>query len=457
MSLFRLKQVNTHAHSDTGLKRTLGPWDLTFLGIGAIIGAGIFVLTGIAAATKAGPAVILSYIVAGTACGFAALAYAELSSAVGGSGSAYGYAYAGLGEIVAWVVGWALVLEYGLAVSAVAIGWSGYVNNGLQALGVVLPQELVTPPHAGGLVNLPAMAIILALGGLLCAGISGSAKLNAFGVIVKLCSILVFIFVALGHVNTANYHPFMPFGLQGVFGGAGLIFFAYVGFDAVSTAAEEAKNPQRDLPIGIIASLVVCTLLYMLVAGLLTGIAPYTTLNNPSPVSTALLSLGLRTPALLTSIGAVAGLTTVMLVCYYGQTRVLFAMSRDGLLPAIFSQVNPKTQTPITVIITVGILLAAVAGFAKIDEVASLTNMGTLLAFVVVCIGVLVLRKTRPELPRPFKTPFMPVVPILGVVFCLFLMTQLEIKTWKYFAIWMAIGLVIYFSYSRRHAVVGRI
>jgi len=456
MSLFRTKPINTDLTANTGLKRSLGPWDLTFLGVGAIIGAGIFVLTGVAAATKAGPAIVLSYVVAGLACGFAALAYAELASSVGGSGSAYGYAYAGLGEIIAWIIGWALMLEYGLAVSAVAIGWSGYFVNGLSAIGITMPPELVNPPHSGGIVNLPAVAIIVALGTLLCVGVSGSAKLNAFGVTIKVVSILVFIAVAIGHVNADNWTPFAPYGFSGIMGGAGLIFFAYIGFDAVSTAADEAKNPQRDMPIGIIASLVVCTILYMIVAGLLTGIANYETLNNPSPVSKALLDLGINWAGGVTAVGAVAGLTTVILVCYYAQSRVLFAMSRDGLLPSMFRKVNDTTRTPVNGIVFAGVVMAAIAGFARIDEVAQLTNMGTLLAFTVVCVGVMVLRKTRPDLHRPFRTPLMPVVPILGIVFCVWLMVSLPLSTWRYFAIWMALGLVIYFAFSRRHSELNK-
>jgi APA family basic amino acid/polyamine antiporter len=455
MSLFRTKAIGD-CNADTGLKRALTAFDLTLLGIGAIIGAGIFVLTGIAAATKAGPAIVLSYCVAGGVCALAALSYAELAAAVGGAGSAYGYAYAGLGEIVAWIIGWALMLEYGIAVSAVAIGWSGYFANGMQALGFPIPFEYANAPHLGGIINVPAICIILALAALLCAGVSASKWVNTAAVLIKLAVVILFIFVAAGHVNTQNWEPFMPFGFNGVIGGAALIFFAYIGFDAVSTAAEEARNPQRDLPIGIIASLAICTLLYVIVAGLLTGIAHYGTLNNPSPVAQAMLDLGFNKFAGVIAFGAIAGLTTVMLVVYYGQTRILLAMSRDGLIPAAFARIHPGTRTPIRIIVTTGVILATIAGFAPISVVAEMANIGTLAAFVAVCIGVVVLRYKRPDLHRPFKTPFMPVLPIVGVLGCFWLMSGLSPHTWRYFFIWMAIGLIIYFGYSMRTSVLAR-
>jgi APA family basic amino acid/polyamine antiporter len=455
MSLFRTKAIGD-CNADTGLKRALGALDLTLLGIGAIIGAGIFVLTGIAAATKAGPAIVLSYCVAGGVCALAALSYAELAAAVGGAGSAYGYAYAGLGEIVAWIIGWALMLEYGIAVSAVAIGWSGYFANGMQAIGLPIPFAYANAPHLGGIINLPAIGIILALAALLCAGVSASKWVNTTAVLIKLAVVVLFIFVAMGHVKTGNWHPFMPFGFSGVIGGAALIFFAYIGFDAVSTAAEEARNPQRDLPIGIIASLTVCTILYVIVAGLLTGIAHYSTLNNPSPVAQAMLDLGFNKFAGVIAFGAIAGLTTVMLVVYYGQTRILLAMSRDGLIPSTFARINPSTKTPVRIILTTGVILATIAGFAPISVVAEMANIGTLAAFVAVCIGVIVLRYKRPDLHRPFKTPFMPVLPIVGVLGCFWLMSGLSPHTWRYFAIWMSIGLLIYFGYSMRTSVLAR-
>ena len=454
MSLFRTKPINADISTNTGLKRCLSAMDLTLLGIGAIIGAGIFVLTGIAAAKSAGPAIVLSYVVSGFACAFAALAYAELAASVGGCGSAYGYAYAGLGEIIAWIIGWDLILEYGVATAAVAIGWAGYVNNALTAMGMPLPVALLKSPVEGGFVNLPALLIVLTLAVLLAIGIRQSARFNAVMVLVKLLAIVTFIGVASFHVQPANWQPFMPFGWEGVMGGAALIFFAYIGFDAVSTAAEEAINPQRDLPIGILASLAVCTVIYVIVAGLLTGIVPYHTLNVASPVADSLLRIGYPWAAAFIAAGAIAGLTTVMLVLYYGLTRVFLAMSRDGLLPPVFSAINTNTQTPIRVILASGILIALIAGFTPIGDVAELANIGTLAAFVLVCAGVIHLRYTRPELKRPFRTPFGSVTPLLGIVFCVYLMVSLPVITWIRFGAWLVLGMVIYFVYSRRNSTL---
>jgi APA family basic amino acid/polyamine antiporter len=454
MSLFRKKPINADAYCNTGLKRCLSAMDLTLLGIGAIIGAGIFVLTGIAAAKSAGPAIVLSYVVSGFACAFAALAYAELAASVGGCGSAYGYAYAGLGEFIAWIIGWDLILEYGVATAAVAIGWAGYVNNALTAMGMPLPMALLKSPVEGGFVNLPALLIVLTLAVLLAIGIRQSARFNAVMVLVKLLAITTFVAVAAFHVQPANWTPFMPFGWEGVMGGAALIFFAYIGFDAVSTAAEEAVNPQRDLPIGILVSLAVCTVIYVVVAGLLTGIVPYHTLNVASPVADSLLRIGYPWAAAFIAAGAIAGLTTVMLVLYYGLTRVFLAMSRDGLLPPVFSAVNKNTQTPIRIILASGVLIALIAGFTPIGDVAELVNIGTLAAFVLVCAGVMHLRHTRPELKRPFRMPFGAVTPLLGIVFCVYLMLSLPPVTWLRFGAWLALGLVIYFFYSRRHSTL---
>ena len=456
MSLFRTKPINADISCNTGLKRCLSAMDLTLLGIGAIIGAGIFVLTGIAAAKSAGPAIVLSYVVSGFACAFAALAYAELAASVGGCGSAYGYAYAGLGEFIAWIIGWDLILEYGVATAAVAIGWSGYVNNALTAMGTPIPMTLLKSPVEGGIVNLPAFLIVLTLAVLLAIGIRQSARFNAVMVLVKLLAITTFVAVAAFHVQPANWVPFMPFGWEGVMGGAALIFFAYIGFDAVSTAAEEAVNPQRDLPIGILVSLAVCTVIYVVVAGLLTGIVPYHTLNVASPVADSLLRIGYPWAAAFIAAGAIAGLTTVMLVLYYGLTRVFLAMSRDGLLPPVFSAVNKNTQTPIRIILASGVLIALIAGFTPIGDVAELVNIGTLAAFVLVCAGVIHLRYTRPELKRPFRTPFGSVTPLLGIIFCVYLMLSLPPVTWARFGIWLALGLVIYFVYSRRHSTLNR-
>ena len=454
--LLRTKAINADHHLvDTGLRRVLGPVDLTLLGIGAIIGAGIFVLTGVAAATQAGPAIVISYLVAGAACAFAALAYAELAAAIGGCGSAYGYAYAGLGELIAWVIGWDLILEYSVAVSAVAIGWSGYANNALQAVGLGLPAGLLNAPAEGGIVNLPAAAIVLALAVLLGLGVRESIRVNAAMVLVKLLAIGIFLAVAVSHVDPANWSPFMPFGWEGVMGGAALIFFAYIGFDAVSTAAEEARNPQRDLPIGILVSLVVCTLIYILVAGALTGVVAYPTLNVGSPVADAVLRLGYPWVAGVVAAGAIAGLTTVMLVLYYGLTRIFLAMSRDGLLPPLFARVHPRTRTPLPVIVAAGLLMAAVAGLTPIGQVAELVNIGTLAAFFLVSLGVLVLRYTHPDLPRPFRTPFSPLVPLLGTASCLYLAASLPWVTWLRFGLWLLVGLAIFFLYSRRHSALA--
>jgi len=456
MSLFRTKPINADAYCDTGLKRCLSAMDLTLLGIGAIIGAGIFVLTGIAAAKSAGPAIVLSYVVSGFACAFAALAYAELAASVGGCGSAYGYAYAGLGEIIAWIIGWDLILEYGVATAAVAIGWAGYVNNALTAMGMPLPMTLLKSPVEGGIVNLPALLIVLTLAVLLSIGVRQSARFNAVMVLVKLLAITTFVAVAAFHVQPANWQPFMPFGWEGVMGGAALIFFAYIGFDAVSTAAEEAVNPQRDLPIGILFSLAVCTVIYVVVAGLLTGIVPYYTLNVASPVADSLLRIGYPWAAAFIAAGAIAGLTTVMLVLYYGLTRVFLAMSRDGMLPPVFSAINKSTHTPVRVIMASGVLIAAIAGFTPIGDVAELVNIGTLAAFVLVCAGVIHLRYTRPDLKRPFRTPFGSVTPLLGIVFCVYLMLSLPPVTWMRFGVWLALGAVIYFTYSRTHSSLNR-
>ena len=455
MSLLRTKPINADMYCDTGLRRCLTAFDLTLLGIGAIIGAGIFVLTGIAAATRAGPAIILSFVVSGFACAFSALAYAELASSIGGCGSAYGYAYAGLGELVAWIIGWDLILEYGVAVAVVAIGWSGYFNNALTAVGLHVPAVLLTAPADGGIINLPAALIVLVLSVLLAIGVRQSARFNAVMVLVKVVAIATFVAVAAFNVQPANWHPFMPFGWKGVMGGAALIFFAYIGFDAVSTAAEEAVNPPRDLPIGILVSLAVCTVIYMAVAGLLTGIVPYGTLNVPSPVAESMLRLGYRWASAVVAAGAIAGLTTVMLVLYYGLTRIFLSMSRDGLLPPVFSAINARTRTPLRVIVVSGLLIASIAGFTPIGDVAELVNIGTLSAFVLVCCGVIVLRRTKPDLKRPFRTPWSPVIPLLGIAFCLYLMASLPLITWLRFVIWLAIGMIIYFGYSRSHSVLN--
>lgn len=452
---FRRKEIG-HAHADSELHRSLSSFDLTLMGIGAIIGAGVFVLTGIAAATKAGPAIVLSYIIAGMASLFAALAYAEMASSVGGTGSAYSYAYAGFGELIAWLIGWNLLLEYIMSVGTVAIGWSGYVTNLFQAFNIHLPEAITKNPFEGGTFNLLASGIIIAIGGMLCIGVKQSARFNAIIVFIKMLTIAVFIAVAIPHVQRANWSDFLPFGWIGVIEGAALVFFAYIGFDALSTAVEEAIDPQRGIPIAIIASLIVCTVVYIVVSALLTGIVPYTTLNVQSPVADALLHVGQHMAAGLIAAGAIAGLTTVILVMFYGLTRICLAISRDGLLPIAIARINPTTRTPVRIIVFMGILIALIAGIAPIDRAAELVNIGTLAAFTFVCGGVVVFRMTHPDLVRPFRLPFSPFIPLLGMLFCIYLMLHLPAITWWRFLVWTVAGLVIYFVYGQRHSALRK-
>jgi APA family basic amino acid/polyamine antiporter len=463
LPVFRTKSVSDSTGSD--LKKCLSAFDLTLLGIGAIIGTGIFVLTGIAAANQAGPAVVLSFVVSGLACTFAALAYAEMASAVGGCGSAYGYSYVAFGEIVAWIIGWILLLEYSVSVAAVANGWSGYFDNALTAMGMALPDALTKSPELGGIINLPASAIILVLMGLLIIGVKQSAQLNTAMVFVKVLTICVFVGIACFNVNPANWHPFMPYGwfntlpdgkTTGVLAGASLVFFAYVGFDAVSTAVEEAKNPQRDVPIGIIASLAFCTVIYIIVSGLLTGIVPYGELNVSSPVAHALQLLGYNWASALVATGVIAGLTTVMLVLYYGLTRIILAMARDGLISPFLAKVNDSTHTPVRVIVLTGLIMALAAGLFPLGALAELVNIGTLAAFVLVCLGVIVLRLRQPHLHRPFKNPLNPLFPLLGMFSCSALMAFLPHTTWLRFIVWVALGLIVYFTYSMRHSKLAQ-
>ncbi len=457
--LLRTKSIEGHAKSD--LKKCLTAFDLALLGIGCAIGTGIFVLTGIAAATQSGPAVVLSFIIAGVASAFAALSYAELAASVGGSGSAYGYSYVAFGEFIAWVMGWILLLEYGVGAAAVANGWSGYFINTLSNFNVVLPEALTKAPMLGGLINLPAFAIIWLLTILLMVGVKESARFNNIIVMIKLTTIAIFIGLASLHLNTDNWQPFMPFGwfstLEngkniGVLAGASLVFFAYFGFDAVSTAAEEAKNPQRDLPIGLLASLTFCTIIYIIVSALLTGIVPYTELNVSSPVAFALTKIGYTWASTLVATGVLAGLITVLLVLLYGLTRILFSMSRDGLISPVFSQVNPDRQTPTKIILLCGAVVSIVAGFIPLGELAETVNIGTLASFVMVCVGVIVLRKRQPHLHRPFKNPWNPLIPTLGILSCSALMTFLPAVTWMRFGIWIMLGVLVYFVYSMHHS-----
>lgn len=455
MDLFRKKDVAGSSEHESHLTKCLTLLDLTFLGVGAIIGAGIFVLTGIVAATMTGPAIVFSYVVAGFACAFAALSYAELAASIGGCGSAYGYAYAGFGELIAWIVGWDLLLEYSISVAAVSVGWSGYADDFLVALGVHLPNSLLHGPLDGGDFNILALGIISLLTGLLILGVKSSSRFNNVMVLIKLLVIFVFITVSIGEVKVENWSTFMPFGWNGVMKGASIIFFAYIGFDAVSTAAEEAINPQRDLPRGIIYSLGICTVLYIIVSALLTGIAHYSTMNVASPISHVLLHLGYKTVAGLVGVGAIAGLTTVMLVLFYGLTRVFLAMSRDGLLPRLMSKTNDNTHTPIRIILICGIIMASLASVTPIGTLAELVNIGTLFAFILVCAGVLYMRYAYPDMIRPFRTPFMPYIPILGILSCLYLILNLPFITMIRFLIWMAVGIVIYFVFSRKNSALN--
>ncbi|MDX1900649.1 MAG: amino acid permease [Gammaproteobacteria bacterium] len=453
MQLFRRKHPDIHQHQ---LRPSLNAFDLTLMGIGVIIGAGVFVLTGVAAATKAGPAITLSYIIAGLASLFAALSYAELATSIGGCGSAYNYTYAGFGELIAWIIGWNLIFEYTLAVSTVAIGWSGYVENAFEALHVHLPIALTHNPFEGGIINLPAVLIIFVLGLLLCVGVRQSARFNAMMVSVKLLTITLFTVVAIKYTNPSNWKNFFPFGWSGVMSGAALVFYAYIGFDALSTAAEETKNPQRNIPIGILCSLIFCVTIYVLVSGLLSSIVPYTTLNVKSPVADALLNLGHSTIAGLIAAGAIAGLTTGMLVMYYGVTRITLAIARDGLLPKPLARVNPITHTPINNILIYGLIMGAIAGFVPLGAAAELINIGTLSAFTLVSAGVILLRYLHPELARPFRLPWNPLIPVLGIIFCFTLMLNLPTITWIRFIIWMIIGLFIYFFWSYKHSFLNK-
>jgi APA family basic amino acid/polyamine antiporter len=434
------------------LRRCLNAFDLSLLGVGATIGAGIFVLTGIAAATKAGPAVMLSYALAALACALSALCYAELAAAIGGCGSAYGYAYAGLGEIFAWIIGWDLLLEYGLSTSTVAVGWSGYFTDLLGATGLNLPQYLLHGPLEHGIVNLPALGIILLVMMILILGAKESAQFNAIMVIIKLAVLMLFGLVAIPHFRLDLWHPFLPYGWTGVVSGAALIFFAYIGFDAVSTAAEETIHPERNLPIGILAALIICTLIYITVSGLLTGIMSYTQLNVSSPIAYALLQLGYRFVAGCIAVGAIAGLSTVILVMYYGFTRIFLAMTRDHLLPNRLARIHPRTHTPVRIIVIAGITMALIAGLIPIADLAHLVNIGTLAAFATVCLGTLVLRLRQPQLYRPFKLPGVKWVSITGVILCVGLMLSLPAITWINFLSWTVIGVVVYFCYSQAHA-----
>jgi len=493
--------METEERGEQTLRRVLGPINLISLGIGAIIGAGIFVLTGAAAAKYAGPAIVLSFVLAGSACAFAGLCYAEFASLIPIAGSAYTYGYATLGEIFAWIIGWDLILEYAFGAATVASGWSGYVLSFLQDFGLRIPPQFASAhgelllfydghwehlarikdalaaqgidpnslPHMSAYFDAVAFLVILAVTAVLVIGIRESANLNTFIVGVKVSIVLLFIVVAGWYFSQnpalfkANWHPFIPpndgtyghYGWSGVARGAAVIFFAYIGFDAVSTAAQESRNPKKDMPIGILGSLVICTVLYIVVSGLLTGVVSYKMLSVPDPVAVGIDAVpGVRWGNFLVKVGAIFGLATVMLDMLLGQSRVFYSMSRDGLLPAWASKIHPRFRTPYLSSIVVGVCVAVFAALIPIDMLGELVSIGTLLAFVIVCAGVWVLRKKRPDLPRPFRTPWVPVVPILGIAVCGYLMRSLPLGTWLRLIIWLVIGMFIYFGYGRHHSRV---
>jgi basic amino acid/polyamine antiporter, APA family len=477
MNLWRTKTIEQSirdteepAHK---LRKQLGAMDLTVFGVGVVIGTGIFVLTGKAAGVQAGPAIALSFVFAAIACALAALCYAEFASTVPVAGSAYTFSYASLGELVAWVIGWDLILELALGASTVAVGWSTYFADVMKQAGITIPAFAYGDGH-----NLVAAAIVLILTGVICFGIKVSSRVNLVMVSIKVAVVLFVIIAGLFYIKTANYHPFIPpagsapaagavsdpsllqdlgfspgtFGVTGIFTGAALVFFAFIGFDIVATAAEETKNPQRDMPIGILASLAICTTLYVAVSLVITGMVKYTDIKVDAPLAEAFRSVGKPGFATMISIGALVGLTTVMMIMILGQSRVFFAMSRDRLLPGYFSKVNKRTGTPLRATMTTGVVVAVISTFIPLAELAELVNIGTLFAFILVAIGVLVLRRRRPDLARPFRCPWVPVVPILAILTSFYLMLNLPAMTWERFGYWMAIGLVIYFAYGAWHS-----
>ncbi len=465
-----LSRILAESEGEHSLKRTLGPLQLIALGIGAIIGAGLFSLTGIAASEHAGPAVVLSFVLAAFGCAFAGICYSEFSTMLPIAGSAYTYSYATMGEFIAWIIGWDLVLEYAVGAATVAVSWSGYVASFLHDFGINLPPNLIASPwqpimladgtQGYGIINIPAVIVIILISLLLMIGIQESARVNSTIVVIKVSVVVLFIVAGWSYIKPANYVPFIPpntgtfgeFGWTGIARAAGVVFFAFIGFDAVSTAAQETKNPQKSMPIGIIGSLVVCTILYVLFAHVLTGIVNYKDLNTAAPVAVAID----QTPYLwlksVIKFAIIAGYTSVILVMLLGQSRVFYSMSRDGLLPKLFSDVHPKFRTPWRSNILFMIFVSAFSAFAPIQLVGEMTSIGTLFAFVLVCGGIIVMRKTHPELPRPFKTPLVPFVPIAGIIVNLLLMAGLGLSNWLRLFIWMAIGMVVYFTYSRHRS-----
>ncbi|MFC4586953.1 amino acid permease [Sphaerisporangium corydalis] len=482
MSIFRTKSVERSVQDTEApehqLRRSLSALDLTVFGVGVIVGTGIFVLTGQVARDTSGPAVALSFVVAGVVCALAALCYAEFASTVPVAGSAYTFSYATIGEFPAWIVGWDLMLELALGGAVVAVGWSGYLSELLATFGIHLPASLAGE-HAT--FNIPAVLVVLALTAVLVAGIKLSSRVNLVVVAIKVTVVLLVIVAGLFFIKGANYTPFVPsaqptpavgglkapliqvmfgispvaYGLAGIFSGAAVVFFAFIGFDVVATAAEETRKPQRDLPIGIIASLVVCTVLYVAVSLVVVGMQPYNRLSRSAPLAGAFRAVGQDWLATVISVGALAGLTTVVMILMLGQSRIFFAMSRDNLLPRGLAAVHPRFGTPYRITIIIGVVTALLAGLIPLSALAELVNIGTLFAFVLVSVGVVVLRRTRPDLPRAFRTPLVPLVPALSVMACIYLMLNLPVETWLRFLIWMAIGIVVYFVYGMRHSRVS--
>jgi APA family basic amino acid/polyamine antiporter len=453
-NLFKKKSVTQllgESKSKT-LTKTLGAFDLTMLGIGAIIGTGVLVLTGLVAARDAGPAVIFSFMIAAIVCGFAALCYAEVASTLPVSGSVYTYSYATIGEFVAHLMGWTLLSVYVVTTAAVAGGWTGYFHNLVSGLGLEIPKALLTIPSQGGMVNLPAVIVTLVITWLLSRGTKESKRVNNIMVLIKIGIVVLFIAVGVFYVKPENWIPFAPYGLSGVFAGGAAVFFAFLGFDALATSAEEVKNPQRDLPIGIIASLVICTIIYVVVCLVMTGMVSYKELDVPEAMAYVLEVVGQDKVAGVIAIGAVIGIMAVIFAYIYATTRVFFAMSRDGLLPESFAKINKKTEAPTFTVWLTGIGSALIAGFIDLKELSNLANIGALLTFAMVGVSVIILRKTHPKLQRGFMVPLVPILPIISIACCLFLMVNLPLKTWMYFGAWLAIGVVVYFVYSKKHS-----
>ncbi len=479
MNLFVKKPISRIIEASEGgehqLKRSLGPWSLISLGIGAIIGAGLFSLTGIAAAENAGPAVILSFVVAAIGCAFAGMCYSELASMIPVAGSAYTYTYATMGEFIAWIIGWDLVLEYAVAASVVAVSWSRYVKSFLHDFHIDLPAKFIACPfatitladgtQAHGIVNVPAVLIIVLISLLLMIGIKESAWVNSTIVIIKLAVVLTFVAVGVHYINPANYHPFIPentgkfgeFGWSGIMRAAGVIFFAYIGFDTVSTAAQESKTPHKDVPIGILGSLVICTVLYLAFATVLTGMVNYKAMRgDAAPVATAINLTPYPWLQVMIKLGIIGGFTSVILVMLLGQSRIFYSMSRDGLLPKLFSDIHPAWRTPWRSNLLFMVFVGFFAGFFPISKLGHMTSIGTLLAFIIVCAGVMILRYTQPLVPRPYRVPCFPLFPFLGIMVCLAMMTALDVDTWWRLVIWLVIGLIIYFPYSHFNSKLNK-